>query len=82
VDRPATNRKFALSLELDYPILSDPTRRTARAYGVLRLGLFAARRTFVIGMDGRILDVLDEVRCASAGADLVARFEATGVPRV
>ena len=29
------NISFAKSLELDYPILSDPTKKTARAYGVV-----------------------------------------------
>jgi peroxiredoxin Q/BCP len=36
IDKPETNRKFAQSLELDYPILSDPGKQVARAYGVLR----------------------------------------------
>src|SRR5437870_10910341 len=40
-----------------YPILSDPTREVARAYGVLTLGRFASRWTFYIGGDGRILDI-------------------------
>src|SRR5919109_289266 len=34
-DAPEENAKFAKSLELDYPILSDPTKETAKAYGVL-----------------------------------------------
>src|SRR5436189_6327025 len=29
------NKAFAKSLDLDYPILSDPTKETAKAYGVL-----------------------------------------------
>jgi peroxiredoxin Q/BCP len=81
-DKPKTNRKFARSLELDYPILSDPTRETARAYGVLKAGLFAARHTFYIGADGKILFVDDKVRSASAGDDLAARLEELGVPPV
>lgn len=48
---------------------------------MLRVGLFAARRTFVIGTAGRILDVVTGVSCKSAGSDLVARLEALGVPR-
>src|SRR3954447_21805618 len=35
VDTPETNAKFAESLSLDYPILSDPEKSTAKAYGVL-----------------------------------------------
>lgn len=74
VDKPEKNRKFAESLELDYPILSDPDKTTARAYGVLRAGLFAARVTFVVGKDGRIVDIDSDVRSASAAADLLERL--------
>src|SRR6476469_3718289 len=35
VDAPEQNKKFAESLSLDYPILSDPTKTTAMAYGVV-----------------------------------------------
>ncbi len=82
IDKPETNRKFAKSLELDYPILSDPGKQTARAYGVLRaIGLYAARQTFYIGADGKLLHVDDKVKAASAGDDLAARLGELGVPR-
>jgi peroxiredoxin Q/BCP len=56
VDRQAT---FADRHGLDFPLLSDPDRAVARAYGVKRPGpLFSRRTTFVIGHDGRILDVI------------------------
>ena len=42
VDDAKTNKEFAESLELDYPILSDPDKKVAEAYGVLRSG-YAAR---------------------------------------
>ena len=35
VDPPEKNAEFAKSLGLDFPILSDPAKTTARAYGVL-----------------------------------------------
>jgi peroxiredoxin Q/BCP len=79
IDRPERNRQFAESLELDYPILSDPGKTTARAYGVLRAGLFAARHTFIIGQDGRVLDLDTNVRARSAGEDLAARLEKLGI---
>jgi peroxiredoxin Q/BCP len=81
IDKPETSRRFAESLDLDYPILSDPSKETARAYAVLRaMGLFAARHTFIIGKDGRILDIDTKVRARSSGKDLVARLEALGIP--
>lgn len=80
VDSPETNRQFAQSLGIDYPILSDPDRSVARAYGVLRVTGFPERWTFYIGKDGRILDVDKQVRPLSHGADVAGRLAALGVP--
>ena len=79
-DKPEKNRKFAESLQLDFPILSDPGKGTARDYGVLRAGLFAARHTIYIGRDGKVLLVDREIRSSTAGSDMVTRFEQLGVP--
>jgi peroxiredoxin Q/BCP len=82
IDKPETNRKFAQSLELDYPILSDPGKQVARAYGVLRaMGLFAARHTFYIGVDGKVMYVDTQVKPDTAGEDLVRRLQTLGVER-
>ena len=82
IDKPQTNLEFAESLELDYPILSDPTREAARAYGVLRgLGLYAARHTIYIGEDGMILYIDTKVRPRTAGQDVASRLGALGVRR-
>jgi len=75
VDAPETNAKFAASLGADYPILSDPTKAVARAYGVLAASGMASRWTFYIGRDGRILDIDKGVRAASHGADVVQRLK-------
>ncbi len=80
VDRPAANLKFANRLELPYPILSDPGKQVARAYGVLRLGLFAKRKTFVIDRDGLVLHIEEQVTPKTAGDDLVRLLERLGVP--
>ena len=80
-DKPEKNRRFANSLELDFPILSDPGKETARAYGVLKAGLFAARHTIYIGADGNVLDVDRGVKARSAGPDIAARLEQLHVPR-
>ena len=80
VDDAETNRKFAESLELDYPILSDPTKETAGAFGVLAYeGKYAARHTFYIGKDGRILYIDREVNPSTAGEDTASRLEALGI---
>ena len=74
VDTPETNAKFAESLGVDYPILSDPGKSVARAYGVLGATGFASRWTFYIGSDGRILDVDKNVHASSHGRDIVAKL--------
>ncbi len=79
VDSPDTNADFARALDLKYPILSDVTRRVARAYGVLGASGFASRWTFYIGLDGRILDIDKRVRTASHGHDVATRLGALGI---
>jgi len=80
VDSPETNREFAESLGVDYPILSDPDKRVARAYGVLGAAGFALRWTFYIGRDGRILDVDRQVRVFTHGADIAGRLKQLDTP--
>jgi thioredoxin-dependent peroxiredoxin len=78
VDGPDTNRKFAESLGLPYPILSDPTKEVARAYGVLATSGYPSRWTFYIGADGRIFDIDKKVKASSHGADIVDRVQRSG----
>ena len=79
VDAPGTNAEFARALGLPYPILSDATTDTARAYGVLARSGFASRWTFYIGLDGRILDIDKQVDAASHGRDVAARLPELGI---
>jgi peroxiredoxin Q/BCP len=74
VDSADVNRRFAESLGLRYPILSDATKEVARAYGVLSASGYASRWTFYIGPDGRILDIDTKVSAASHGRDVVAKL--------
>jgi thioredoxin-dependent peroxiredoxin len=79
-DDVETNKKFAASLDLDYPILSDPTCETARAYGVASGDRKTpARSTFYIGKDGRILLIDNQVKTATHGSDIAAKLKALGV---
>ena len=77
-DDAETNRKFAESLKLDYPILSDPGKEVAEAYGVLN-GSYASRHTFYIGVDGKIAYVDRKVSPSTSGADVATRLEGLGV---
>lgn len=80
VDSAETNKKFADSLELDYPILSDPGKEVAKAYGVITGDkAYASRWTFYIGKDGKILYIDRQVSPASHGKDVVERLKALGI---
>ncbi len=81
VDPPDVNEGFAKSLGLDYPILSDPTKAVAQAYGVLTKGGYADRWTFIIDKDGKILDVMKNVSPKQHGKDLAAKLAELGVPK-
>ena len=74
VDSADVNTRFAESLALPFPILSDATKEAARAYGVLAASGYASRWTFYIGADGRILDIDKKVSAASHGGDIVAKL--------
>ena len=78
-DTVETNTRFAESLHLDFPILSDPTKQTARAYGVLGITGLPSRWTFYIGADGRILEIDRHVSARTHGSDVVAALQRLGV---
>ena len=75
VDDAETNKKFATEHEADFPILSDPAKGVATAYGVLNAAGVASRWTFYIGPDGKILYIEKKVSPARAGEDLAAKLE-------
>jgi len=80
VDTPEDNKRFAESLESDFPLLSNPTKEVAEAYGVVTAErAFPFRWTFIIGGDGKILKVDRDVTPSSAGQDLVADLKELGV---
>ena len=78
VDSLETNVRFAASLGISYPILSDATKDVARAYGVLAPSGYASRWTFYIGADGRIRDIDKKISPASHGADVAKRLTEFG----
>jgi peroxiredoxin Q/BCP len=82
VDDAVTNRQFAESLGADFPILSDPGRGVADAYGVMNQAWSMPNRwTFIIGPDGKILRIDKQVSMSRAGFELVAHLADLGVPR-
>ena len=82
VDDPQTNQEFAESLDADFPLLSDPGKGVASAYGVINDERpVPFRWTFIIGPDGKILKIDKEVQASRAGLDLVAHLNDLGVAK-
>ena len=52
-----TQKKFADSLKLPFPLVADKDGAMAKAYGVWHDG-YADRVTFVVGSDGKIVKVV------------------------
>lgn len=74
------NRKFAQQLGVDYPLLSDPSRQAATAYGVVSADQpFASRWTFYIGADGRILFIDKQVSTVTHGKAVAQKLAELGV---
>ena len=88
-DTPEQNKAFADQEQADFPMLSDPERKVAEAYGVLNAvnpqrpdaPRRARRWTFYIGPDGLIRKIDKAVAPATAGEVLAATLEALGVKK-
>ena len=81
-DTPEINKKFAGSLALDYPILSDPDKDVAKAYGVVDENRpNPARWTFYIGLDGKVLAVDKQVMTGQHGQDIAVKLQELGVAK-
>jgi len=81
VDTVEDNAGFAAEQNADFPLLSDPTRDTASAYGVLNPAGYANRHTYYIGKDGRILAIDRNVQPETSAEDMAATLGELGVAR-
>lgn len=79
VDDAEQNKKFAESLSLDYPILSDPTKENAKAFGVLNDRGMASRWTIYIDKNGKIAHIDQKVAPETHGKDIAAKLRELGV---
>jgi thioredoxin-dependent peroxiredoxin len=80
------NTAFAKKESADFPLLADPTKETAKKYGVLsdyskfNLGELASRWTFYIGPDGKIAFIDKQVNPAKSGEVIAAKLKELNVP--
>jgi peroxiredoxin Q/BCP len=79
VDKPEDNVKFSEKYGFDFPILSDPEKTTAKAYGVLNAGGMANRWTFYIDKEGVVKEIDKKVTPAKAGEDVTAKIKSLGI---
>ncbi len=81
LDSPEKNAEFSESLSGNFPVISDPDKSVARAYGVLGMGgLYTRRWTFYIDPDGIIRKIDKDVQPETAGVDIVRNLAELGFP--
>jgi len=74
--------KFSAKYKFNFPLLSDPTHKMIESYGAWRMKKFMGRSfkgivrsSFLIGPDGKILEILDEVKAKGHAAEVLTRLE-------
>ena len=85
VDSLDDNKAFAAKEHADFPMLANPDKKVAFAYGVINPEAppdrqFARRYTFYIDPSGKIADIDKAVKPATSGQDIVTHLEALKVP--
>lgn len=75
-DTPEYNKEFADELNLDFPLLSDPDRKTAKEYGLVadEKG-FPKRWTYYVDKEGKIAFIDKEVKAASHAEAILKKLE-------
>jgi thioredoxin-dependent peroxiredoxin len=85
VDTLEDNKAFALKEHADFPMLANPDKKTAMAYGVIAADApperqFARRWTFYIDPAGKIAMIDKAVKPATSGQDIVTNLGELKVP--
>lgn len=76
-----TNKSFGDAQGADFPLLSEPTEATARAYGVLSRYDVPYRHTFYIGPNGKIAAIDRNVNPATSAQDMAAMLGKLKTPK-
>jgi peroxiredoxin Q/BCP len=75
VDSAASHQQFCTKEGLNFKLLADTDHKVSSAYGSLtNLGLvkFAARHTFIVDPDGKIVKVFTEVNPSQHSAEVLS----------
>jgi peroxiredoxin Q/BCP len=79
LDSAEKNKEFAESVGAGLVLLSDPEKAAAKAYGVLGIGgFYAKRRTFFIDSQGVIQHIDNDVDTKSHGRDIARKLDELG----
>jgi peroxiredoxin Q/BCP len=86
VDTLADNKAFAEKEKADFPMLANPDKKVAFAYGVIAADApperqYARRHTFYIDPEGKIAFIDRAVKPQSSGPDIVAKLGELNVPK-
>jgi peroxiredoxin Q/BCP len=82
-DDEASHERFAEKYSLPFPLVADPKKEIAEAYGVwgpknlygvLRMGL--KRTTFLIGPDGRVLHIFKRPNTSGHAEEILEKLQA------
>ncbi len=76
LDSPEDNMAFAKKFNFPYPLLCDENREIATAYQAVKSDAdnYAARITYVIGGDGKILEAIEKVDTTNHASQLCSRL--------
>ncbi len=86
VDTLEDNKAFAEKEKADFPMLANPEKNVAFAYGVIAADAppnrqFARRHTFYIDPEGKIAFIDRAVKPQTSGPDIVAKLTELNVPK-
>ena len=81
VDPLDDNKAFAKSTGADFPMLSDPTKKVAKAYDVLNFFKVASRVTFYISKEGKILYIDEDISPKTAAEDIAERLKVLAIDK-
>ena len=81
VDPLEKNIAFAESTEADFPLLSDPSKKVAKAYDVLAFYGYPKRHTIYIDKQGKVLMVDRDINSATSAEDMAANLEKLGIAK-
>jgi peroxiredoxin Q/BCP len=76
-------QSFKAKQKLNFPLLSDPAHKMIESYGAWRMKKFMgrafqgiARTSFLIGADGKIEEIWEDVKAKGHAAEVLKRLSA------